>query len=286
MSLEQFFQDNFVIPLGQYYTPVGTAVYGIIFALAVFGVYKLLRYLKIDIDRRFAIGIVPYIVLGGVLRVLRDAGTLDYPIFASPIIYMVMFVVALGGLLVSIGFEKLVKKKRGHDHFFSSYHRLWSAIGIVLVIAAFILLIPTGYQNYYGSGLMLGLAAVWVVFVYLLYEAREKLSERYGFLRVFTKENCIILAVHLFDASTTFIALQFFPYYEQHVVSNFVIGFLGPAGQFLLKIVVVTTVLWALDEYLKNDKDSIYMRNFLKIAIFILGFAPGLRNFLRVGFGV
>lgn len=289
MGIEEFFNDNFVIPLGNYYTPVNTIVYGIIFALAVFGVYKLLRRLNVDIDKNFAIGIVPYIVLGSVLRVLRDAKLLDYWFFASPIIYMLLFVVATITLVFSKQLEKFARNARskgGLTDFLSDYHRLWCLLGIVLVIAGFIILSTVGYKNYYASGLMLGLAAIWAVVVYLAYEANNKFGEKYSFLKVFSKENCILLAIHLFDASTTFVAVSFFPYYEQHVVSNFVIGFLGPAGQFLLKIAVVTTVLWALDNYLKTDKDSIYMRNFIKIAIFILGFAPGFRNFLRLGFGV
>ena len=288
MSLEQFFQENFVTPLGQYYTPINTLIYGLIFAVAVFGVYKLLRKFDISIDRNFLVGIVPYVVLGSVLRVLRDAKIFDYWIFASPIIYMMIFVIAIASLFGSKYIESIAKKARksGLTEFLSSYHRLWCIIGIVLVIASFIMLSTVGYTNYYGSGLMLGLAAIWGVVVYLLYEAREKLSHKYSFLNVFTKENCLLLLVHLFDASTTFVALTFFPYYEQHVVSNFVIDILGPVGQFALKIIVVTVVLWALDNYLKIDKDSIYLRNFIKIAIFILGFAPGFRNFLRVGFGV
>ena len=289
MSLEQFFQDNFVIPLGQYYTPVNTLLYGIVFALAVFGVYKLLRRMNIDIDRNFVIGIVPYIVLGSVLRVLRDAKLLDYWFFASPIIYMLLFLAATITLVVSVQIQRIAKRtgrKTGLIDFLSNYYRLWCVIGIVLVIAGFVLLSTVGFKNYYASGLMLGVAAIWGVVVYLLYEAREKFVQKYGFLKVFTKENCLLLGVHLFDASTTFVALTFYPYYEQHVVSNFVIGFLGPSGQFVLKLVVVTIVLWALDNYLHTDKDSVYMRNFLKIAIFILGFAPGFRNFLRVGFGV
>ena len=287
MGFEEFFNNNFVTPLGQYYTPVNTIIYGIIFALAVFGVYKLLKRLNIPIDRNFLVGIVPFVVLGSVLRVLRDAKLLDYWIFASPIIYMLMFVIAAVALLLSKYIERFVKNKKGKlADFLSSYHRLWCTIGIVLVVAAFILLLTTGFKNYYGAGLMLGVAAIFGVIVYLLYDAQIKFGDRYPMLKVYSKENSILLGIHLFDASTTFVALTFFPYYEQHVVSNIVIGFLGPAGQFLLKFIVVTIVLWALDNNLKIDTESIYMRNFIKIAIFILGFAPGFRNFLRLGFGV
>ncbi len=290
MSFEDFIQTNFITPLGNYYTPVNTIVYGLVFALAVFGVYKLLRKMNVYIDRNFLIGIIPYVVLGSVLRVLRDAKLLDYWFFASPIIYMLLFVVATITLVFSKQLEKFAKaakKRSGLIDFLSDYHRIWCLLGIVLVIAGFIILSTVGYKNYYASGLMLGLAAIWAVVVYLAYEANQKFGEKHKFLNVFSKENCILLGIHLFDASTTFVAVSFFPYYEQHVVSNFVIGsILGPAGQFLLKIVVVTVVLWALDNYLKTDKNSIYMRNFIKIAIFILGFAPGFRNFLRLGFGV
>ncbi|MFH0836507.1 MAG: DUF63 family protein [Candidatus Aenigmatarchaeota archaeon] len=280
-----FFEENFVIPLGKYYTAVNTLVYGIIFALAVFGVYKLLRYLKIIINKDFVIGIIPYVVLGSVLRAMKDALILDYWIFASPIIYMLMFGIATIALLLSIGVAKLAKKKKSRfAQFLSSYHKLWSIIGIVLVLASIIVLSTIGFKNYYESGITLGLTALCGIIVYLLYQANQKFPDN-RFLRVFTKENCLLLGVHLFDAATTFTALTFLPYYEQHVVSNFVITYLSPAGQFVLKFIVVIVVLYVLDSQL-NEPENIYLRNFLKIAIFILGFAPGLRNFLRTGFGV
>ena len=299
-----FFEDNFVMPLGKYYTAANTIVYGIIFALAVFGVYKLLRYLKILINKDFVIGIVPYVVLGGTVRAMKDSLILDYWFFASPIIYMIIFAIATASLLLSMGVEKFAKRKLNPKakitdlksksaiqkskskiiQFLSSYHRLWSLIGIVLALAALIILSTIGFKNYYETAITLGITAGFGVFLYVLYKANQKSPDN-KFLRVFTKENCILLGVHLFDAATTFTALTFLPYYEQHVVSNFVISILGPVGQFLLKFVVVVIVLYVLDSQL-NEPENIHLRNFLKIAIFILGFATGFRNFLRTGFGV
>ena len=86
----------------------------------------------------------------------------------------------------------------------------------------------------------------------------------------------------MFDASTTFVALQFFPYFEQHVLPGFFISMFGPVAMFFIKLPVVAAVLY----YLDKDMNEPEKKNFIKIVILILGLGPGLRNFLRLGMGV
>jgi len=300
-----WFQQNFVQPILEQgvagYNIVNTAVYGIIFALAVFGVYKLLQRLKINIDRKFLLGITPFIIMGSVFRVIRDAKIYESWVFVSPIIYMFIFVVALLALLLAIGVERFAERKLEKWYssgmavsrkqseilqqrpamrllkFLSDYHKLWAIIGIIIVIAGLIMLSPIGISNWPGIGFVVLITAVWCAILLLIYKSKK--------LKLFSKENTGILGVHLFDATTTFVAVGFFGYYEQHVVSSAAISLVGPIAQFALKIVVVLAVLWALDKYLKG-KENENLRNFLKIAIIILGLAPGLRNFTRLGLGV
>jgi uncharacterized membrane protein len=121
---------------------------------------------------------------------------------------------------------------------------------------------------------------IWTTVIFGFYKIRGKLKANW-----FTRFNAFLLGVHMFDASTTFVALQYFPYYEQHVLSNFVIAFVGPVGQFLIKLPIVLIVLYFLERELPKKEDE-NMKNFFKVAILILGLAPGLRNFLRLGIGV
>jgi uncharacterized membrane protein len=96
------------------------------------------------------------------------------------------------------------------------------------------------------------------------------------------KFNLSVLIAHLLDASTTFIAVDFYGYGEQHVLPNFLTQMVDTAVvMFPLKITVILTVLYIIDTSVE-DKTT---RNMLKLAIFVLGLAPGLRNFLSLIMG-
>ncbi len=51
---------------------------------------------------------------------------------------------------------------------------------------------------------------------------------------------------------------------------------------FPLKMAVILAALYAIDRYVESDMDS----EALKLVIFILGLAPGLRNFLSLSMAV
>lgn len=289
-----FFEDYFVRPIVEQgvagYNPINTPVYAILFALAVFGAYRLLKKLQIAIDRRFLIGIFPFLLFGGTLRVVRDAQIIPSPLLVSPIIYFVIFIIAVIALLAAVAAERLTSKKaiagvrKGAEAAEPvptagiSYHLPWAALGLIFWLYSLWLLAPIGIQNADGLLIIFGLTIGWGVAVFAAYKSK--------IARWFSSENAGLLWVHLFDASSTFTALQFFPgYYEQHVVSSALISAVGPAGQFLLKLIVVPAVLYLLDRELAKPEER-QLRSFLKIAVLILGFAPGLRNTLRLGMGI
>ena len=96
------------------------------------------------------------------------------------------------------------------------------------------------------------------------------------------KINLSIISAHLFDASTTFIAVDYYGYFEQHVLPDFIYNLTGTAiTMFPLKIIVISFGLYLVDKYIDDEIIS----GTLKLAIFILGLAPGLRNFLTLAIG-
>jgi uncharacterized membrane protein len=96
------------------------------------------------------------------------------------------------------------------------------------------------------------------------------------------KINLSIISAHLFDASSTFIAVDYYGYFEQHVLPNSIYNFFGTAiTMFPLKIIVICGGLYLIDRYVDDE----YVAGTLKLAIFILGLAPGLRNFLSLAMG-
>ena len=288
--MADFFQTYFIDPIkyNTGYNIVNTSVYAVILIGAVILTYMLLKRLSIKIDRNFFVGIIPFIALGGILRAWEDlleaskatAQLLDSPLrdfilidaagvprnmlLISPVIYISIFAVALAALLISL----LINSKGKWQ-----YHKIWFSIGSMII--AFVLL-QLQFVNFSAMLLMIAIAAAWATAFFMA----KRISARAK--KFFTVENYSILSVHMFDASTTFVALQFFPYFEQHVLPGFFISIFGPVAMFFIKLPVVAAVLYYLDKD-TNEPDK---KNFIKIVILILGLGPGLRNFLRLGMGV
>ena len=259
MVFQEFLNEHFLTPLCKYYTPVNTITYGIILVLAVYGTYKLLQKLEIKIDKGFFIGVVPFIIYGGWTRALRDheLGIYTNALFCTPFIYFFVFAIALGSLLLGVFLEKKTK---------FAYYKTMAAIAAMFLIYNIIL---TRISNLLGFGLILLLVGIWAAIFFGIHKFRPNLL---------SFENAGIISAHLFDASSTFTALTYFGYYEQHVLPTFLINIFGPWIMFPLKIIVVWLVLNVLD---KETKD-IFFKNFLKIVILILGLALGTRDFLTV----
>ncbi|HLD39223.1 MAG TPA: DUF63 family protein [archaeon] len=276
--MQDFFQTYFIDPVmqGTGYNIYNTLVYALLLVIAVFATYKLLKKMKITIDNKFAIGILPYIILGGLLRALEDGAS--YGIwFKTPIIYIVIFAIAFVALFASKVIEKLSVKRVG-------YHIIWACAGFAIAI---IFLTQVTVNSTFALAAIITLSIFWAVLLIFL----KKLTERYqsssklrkSIASFFSWENTSLLGVHMFDATTTFTAIQYFPYFEQHVLPSFLINIFGPAVMFVLKFVVVSIVLYVLDRELAKEQEK---KKFIKIVILILGLAPGLRNFFRLVMGV
>ncbi len=271
--LEQYFIDPVLQGTG--YNVVNTLTYAVILIIAVFATYRLLRKMKIAIDDNFVLGVLPYIILGGLLRALEDAFSYGFW-FKTPIIYFVIFVIAFVSLFVSKLAEMSAKRRL-------PYYKIWSAIGFALVLAG---LTQVVVKSIFALVAMLSLTALWIVLLLLAKKlTNRKTSGPGGLSGLFTRENTSLIAVHMFDATTTFTAIQYFPYFEQHVLPSFLIGIFGPAVMFVLKFAVVAAVLYVLDKELKKESEK-EKRKFIKLVILILGLAPGLRNFFRLVMGV
>lgn len=266
--ISDFIYTYFLKTMCYQYNAVNTLVYALILIAAVFGTYKLLERLKIKIDKKLFYAVMPFILFGGSTRALRDHTEIDTifqsipQLFCSPIIYFVIFAITLGSLLLGIAVQRKFKME---------YWKTMAAVGTAILlynIANFRI------ENWAAVAIIGGLFAFW-------------LAVLFGFSRFyprFSKMNAVILSSHLLDASSTFTALTFFGYQEQHVLPTFLIDLAGgPAAgawiMFPLKILVVGGVLLLLDKHGEDEQ----FKNFLKLIILILGLALGTRDFLTVG---
>lgn len=259
-SISQFIQENFLY-LHPGYTLFNTIVFGIILGIIVILVIKMFKYIKKD-PGDLLIPVIPFIYFGSSARALVDNGI--YPLtlwLVTPGIYVLTGLATIATLLVSV----YVEKKTNFD-----YRYLMLIVGVILCIPN---IIYTNHINWIAFFQVIGVwAAVSSIFVLL--------RNKWSLLK--NKLNLGAILAHLFDASATFIAIDFYGYGEQHVLPNTLMNLAGTAAvMFPLKIAVILAALYVIDEYVEDKT----IKNMLKLAIFILGLAPGLRDLLSLAMG-
>ena len=273
-ALEDFISSNYLTPLCHYYTPIGTLTYGIILVGAVAVIYKMLERLKINVDRKFFIALLPFIIYGGWTRALRDNAAGVYSAQAwwcSPPIYFVIAGIALLALLISVGVQRVFKM----DY--------WKTMFVLGLIPLTYNLTVTNIAQTNSIVLVISLMVFWSFVLFALNRYKPQWL---------TKTNAAITLAHMLDASSSFVAVQFFGYCEQHILNGILMGSYCNVSSlpallqlpsmpwmiFLPKLIVVPFVLHLID---KDDADQRF-KNFLKIIVVILGLALGIRDMLTV----
>ncbi|MCK9152369.1 DUF63 family protein [Methanobacterium alcaliphilum] len=256
-SLPQFIQDNFLY-LHPGYTLLNTIVFGLILGLSVLLIIKMFKWIDKDPGDLF-IPLIPFIFLGSGARALVDNGI--YPLhllLVTPGIYVMVGFTTIITLLGSVYLEKKFKW---------DYRYIIFIFGVILCIPNMIHL-----QNIDLTATIMVLGA-WALFTGIFYFLKSKLD------LLKEKFNLAVLSAHLFDAASTFIAVDFYGYGEQHVLPLALTNMGGTAFvMFPLKILVILLALYIIDTNIE-DKTT---KNTLKLSIFVLGLAPGVRNFLSL----
>lgn len=259
--LENFFDQYFIAPLyaAHAYNLVNTTVYALIALAGLYLIYRLLKHMKFDINFKFFISMIPFIILGASIRAFVDNNYLPNNFwFVSPGIWMLVATLFLLTFLVSYLIAKL------------SYWKLCLIKGSISVIVAYGLV----FDKIQISNLT-GAAAILIMFSIIasvFYFSKIKwLTSNLSF---------VALSAHLFDATNTSIIVDFFGGIEKHPIPRFFINLSGTAFSFFfLKLIVLIPALYLIFTELKDKKQ---LRNFLLIAIAVLGFSEGLRNFISL----
>ncbi len=260
-EIMEFLESNFFY-LHPGYTPLNTVVFGIVLGIVVLLILRMFRWLKKD-PGELLMPLLPFIFLGSGARALVDNGV--YPLthlLVTPGIYILVGLTTIAALIASIKLEEVL----GWD-----YRKLIFVIGSVLAVPNLISI------RHISPIPFLSVLGVFTAFSAIFYV----LSLRWEFLR--GRMNLPVIYAHLFDASSTYVAVDWYGYVEQHVLPSALTGLTGTAlVMFPLKMVVIMAALYAIDRYVESDVDS----DALKLVIFILGLAPGLRNFLSLSMAV
>jgi uncharacterized membrane protein len=243
--------EYFLSPTKTGYDVPKTMVYSLALVLAVYIGFKIFERLKIKVNGRFALATAPYVIFGSALRVLQDTSVVNSILFVTPHIYT--FVASIASLIFLLSI--FLERKMGIPYF-----KIPFICGIVLLAVTVCYLTPV---NFYGMFLV---AIVFLPWILVFAAIKWSLS------------NKIVTLIHVFDATTTFAAVNFFGYGEQHVLPRFLIDVFGPLSFVLVKLATVVFILLVIDKFSK-DKE---FNNYLKFVIGILGGATSARDLIAL----
>jgi len=250
------------------YNPVDTATWAIVLGLAILGLMRIFRRLDVRVDERLVVYTLPFILAGSSLRVIEDAELVSPPgkyLLITPLIFFLVFLVTAACLLLT---RRILGKE---------FYRGYATIGLFWTAINLAALSAVGFENAWiiaavfllGSGLTGGILLLRRVLPWLKF-----LDNRL---------NLMIIYAHMLDASSTYLGVDWFAYYEKHVVPTFLIDLTGTAAiMFPLKLLILLPVLSMIDRYLEDPS----LCNLTKLSLITLGLAPAVRNTLRLALGV
>jgi uncharacterized membrane protein len=250
------------------YNPVNTVTWAILLGISILALMRVFRRLDLKMDYQLVLHTIPYILAGSSLRVIEDADIIKPPasyMLITPLIYFLVFFITASSLI-------LTRKFIG-----SNFLRIYACIGLFWTVINLAILSTIGVQRplvplaviLFGSSLAGG--------IYLL---RRPLKWLHFLDNPF---NFSILLSHMLDASSTYIGVDWFGYYEKHVIPTLFIDLTGTAlVMYPLKLLVLLPALFILDKSMEESS----LKDMTKLVLITLGLAPAIRNTLRLTLGI
>jgi len=292
------------------YTTVSTVSYVFILLAMLIGVVFLLRRLEIGDEYRFFYALFPFMLFGGALRTVEDAGIaasradaeplIAFPwsaLIISPFIYFVVFAVTLGCVIAAYSLaERGLTEDYARPLFGMGTVALGITFGYLVYLAA-----ATDYVTVYPQVLVLTLvlatastAATWK----LIEGWKPSINQSTGFA------GFVIIWGHAVDGVANVIGLNWMPeltgtsnLVPKHVVNELIVNWTGrllpeailvvtkDAWPFLLvKLAAATFVVWVFNGELFEESPRYTL--LLLITVLAVGLGPGTRDMLRATFGI
>jgi uncharacterized membrane protein len=278
-----FYQQPIIERTG--YNPVNTLTYAFIALIAVYLIWLFFQRKNIQVNNQFIYGTLAFVLFGSTVRIITDIsetprlwdqfpdisplhnfiyniGIYNYDAFIIPTPGIYLVTAAL--FIISFAILSVLKKPQYLMH-----------VGLVLWAPHFLVLLPF-LGNYALHAIpVLVLTAIPAFVVY----------KKYG-------ESIILMltqASHSFDGAATFYAIDFFGkvsgirYGEQHVVGGAIGSLFGTFFAFYIAKVILA---YFIVDMLSKEKGDVNYKNYIALVIMIVGFAPGLRDVLRMMVGV
>jgi uncharacterized membrane protein len=276
--IREFLYKYYIDPIryGEAYTLVDTLTYALILIAAVYLLYRGLRRYGIAIDDELVLATLPYVVFGGLLRVVEDTGMITSDLRFLLITPLIFFLIALIAGVALFGGK--IAENAG---LVSRYSKVYAGVGIAGSLLSSAALVWFGLtETTIALGVLaaiLTLAAVtsvalWAFLAYVL---------KWGYVSNLLYK--LLIFGHMLDASATSYGIDLHPvhYVEQHVVGGALIDATGTAfSMFLLKFAVIIPAVYVLELYRREGDTGFW--HLILLAMIIVGMAPGIRDLTRM----
>ena len=253
------------------YNLINTTLYTFVVFISAIIFYKVLKHLKIEINRKFIYSVLSFVFLGSLLRILEQEYTGVWLIKHSNSPLELGFYFHTPGWLLLIAFIFLISFFFSILLFKERYYRLLIPLGLLF---SFPLLI---YQLIHISHLsVLLFCVITILFFYFLILEATKIFNRNFFQPL---ENKLILLSQLIDSFATFFGIYFFKniLYEQHPVSRALI-LISPILFPIVKVLLSILFIVVIDKTIEDKQE----RTYIKLIIIVLGFLTGVRDILTI----
>lgn len=274
-TVDTFLPDIIQTTFFSGYTVFNTVVYTLILAIFVLAIIKMFKKLEID-PISIIYSIIPFIFLGSSTRALVDNGFYPKTVFLiTPGLYILVGSITIASFLFSIYLFNKMEIDYRHTLFF---------LGIIFSVPNIILFSKLNFISiFYVLITWIIASLIFMAIAFLVLYVKNNNSHNAIEKIVKHKINFSIVLAHLFDASTTYVAVEYFNYTEQHVLPNALNQLFDTyLTLFPMKIIVIVAVLYIIDQYFEDQT----IKNLLKLTVFVLGLAPGLRNILTMALGI
>jgi uncharacterized membrane protein len=277
--IREFIYKYYIDPIrfGQPYNIVDTLTYALVLIIAIYILYRWLSASKIvSVDSRFVLSTLPFIVLGGLLRVVQDTGMITSGwqfLLVTPLIYFALFFFTVIVLIITAQIQKagLIR----------DYAPLYAGAGAGSCVIVAGVLIWFGLTN--------TVVAV-NVFVFIVGLAIATSLAVYAAMRYLLRwdyaADPLYLALifgQMLDASATSYGIDLHPlnYMEVHVVGSNLIALTGTAFvMFPLKLAVLFPAIYLLQRYREEAPPVLW--HLILLAMITVGLAPGVRDMVRM----
>ena len=277
--ISDFIYKYYIDPIRyeQPYNIVETVTYALILIAAVYIIYRWFKKSEFPLDGPFVLATLPYVVFGGVLRVVQDTHMIKSDLqflIVTPFIYFVLFFYTFGILVLSHYLER--------KGLCTSYIRVYSGVGIFSVFCVALFLLEWGITHTQIDLFVLAIIPLMATVATLLVFACMRYLLKWQYV---TDPLYIALIFgQMLDASATSYGIDLHPsvqYIEQHVVGSALIEWTHTAFvMFPLKLVVLFPAIYIMEMYRKEANPAFW--HLILLAMIVVGLAPGVRDMTRM----